>query len=214
VDPADYVQLTSVAQGQLLTIFGNDLANPQPFTPASGVAASTSNFGVFFNGIGAPILYSSANQINVQVPYEIAGNTTVQMLLMSNETPQENSETLTLAVEAQQPSIFLTSPAVAIPIPAQTPCGGTMPLGVAALAINADGTQNDCSNPARSGSTVTVFANGMGQVTPALATGAIASAPAVALSPAVMLGGVSLRKLENARVSLWLEWPGSDRQPK
>jgi len=60
-----------------------------------------------------------------------------------------------------------------------------MVLGAAAVALNADGTLNDCSNPAMAGSVVTVFVNGLGTVTPTLATGAIAVAPAVALSPAV-----------------------------
>jgi uncharacterized protein (TIGR03437 family) len=149
------------------------------------VAASTSNFGVFFNGIAAPILYSSANQINLQVPYEIAGQSTVEMQLMSRETPLADSETITLAVDAQQPSVFLTAAAVNSALPAYTVCGGSVVFGVAAAALNADGTVNDCTNPARPGSTVTVFVNGMGQVTPALTTGAIAMPPAVQLSPGV-----------------------------
>ena len=70
-DPADYAQLSSVAPGQLIAIFGMDLGPAIPYTPKGGVAQSTSTFGVFFNGIPAPILYSSAQQINVQVPYEI-----------------------------------------------------------------------------------------------------------------------------------------------
>jgi uncharacterized protein (TIGR03437 family) len=58
-----------------------------------------------------------------------------------------------------------------------------MAPGAAAVALNADGTLNDCGNPAMAGSVVTLFVNGLGPVTPALATGAIAAAPPVALSP-------------------------------
>jgi uncharacterized protein (TIGR03437 family) len=163
-DPADNVQLTSVAPGQTLAIFGIDLA-------ADGSA------GVFFNDIAAPILYSSAQQINVQVPFEIAGAATVQ-LRVANE-----SRTLT-AVD-RQPAIFLSTAALSSPIPGWSVCGGKFAFGQAALALNADGTVNDCDNPAAPDSVVTVFLNGFGVSTPALATGAIAPSPAVSLVPSL-----------------------------
>jgi uncharacterized protein (TIGR03437 family) len=59
-------------------------------------------------------------------------------------------------------------------------------FGVSAVALNADGTLNDCGNPAIAGSVVTLFLDGLGPVTPALATGAIAAAPAVALTPGMV----------------------------
>jgi uncharacterized protein (TIGR03437 family) len=56
------------------------------------------------------------------------------------------------------------------------------------LALNADGTVNDCANPASAGSVVTVFLNGFGPATPALGTGVIAQGPAVALAPSLAPG--------------------------
>src|SRR5207253_8453933 len=50
-DPADNVQLRSVTPGQLVSLYGADLAAALPFIPASGISASTNTFGVFFNGI-------------------------------------------------------------------------------------------------------------------------------------------------------------------
>ena len=178
MDPADYAQLRTVAPGQLLTIFGTDLAPETPFIPASGVAASTDNFGVFFNGIAAPILYSGAQQINVQVPYEIAGQSSVEMRVVDNQVALPVSEIVTLGVVAQQPSVYLTPAALESLYSAVTVCGGVVAFGTAAVALNADGTLNDCSNPAMAGSVVTLFVNGRGPVIPALATGAIAAAPA------------------------------------
>ena len=186
VDPADYAQLRTVAPGQLLTIFGTDLAPETPFIPASGVAASTANFGVFFNGIPAPILYSGAQQINVQVPYEIAGQSSVEMQVVDNQVALPVSEAVTLGVVAQQPSVYLTPAALESLYSAVTVCGGVVAFGTAAVALNADGTLNDCSNPALEGSVVTLFIDGLGPVIPALATGAIAAAPAVALTPGVV----------------------------
>jgi uncharacterized protein (TIGR03437 family) len=205
VDPADSVQLSTVAPGQLLSIFGTDLAPATPFRPPAGVAASSSTFGVFFNGIPAPILYSAAQQINVQVPYEIAGLTTVQMKVIDRQITLPVSETLTLGVVKRQPAVFLTPAASGSLFPGYTVCGGVMAIGVAAVALNADGTLNDCGNPATAGSTVTVFVNGLDPGTPPLATGAIAAAPAVPLAPGVVASDPLLSPGDSTTLSV----PGS-----
>jgi uncharacterized protein (TIGR03437 family) len=140
---------------------------------------------VFFNGIPAPILYSAADQINVQVPYEIGGASAVQMEVVNRNTPAALSETRTLGVADRQPAIFLAPSALESPIPGWSVCGGSAIFGQAALALNQDGTVNSCDNPAAPDSTVTVFLNGFGATTPALPTGAIAQNPAVELAPSI-----------------------------
>lgn len=202
VDPSDYVQLSTVAPGQLLTLFGTDLAPAAPVIPSSGVAASSAAFGVFFNGIPAPILYSAARQINVQVPYEIAGQTAVQMQVIDQQTPLPISETLTLGVVARQPSVFLTPAASGSMFPGYTVCNGVMAFGAAAVALNADGTLNDCNNPAMAGSVVTIFLDGLGPVTPAQATGAIVPAPPVPLAPGVTALDPNLQPVVSTSLSL------------
>ena len=166
-----------VAPGQLLSIFGADVAPAEPFIPPGGVAASSATFGVYFNGIPAPILYSSAQQVNVQVPYEIAGQANVQMQVINKQIPLNLSETMSLGVAERQPSVSVANGS-------QSPYSGRAVAG-GRVARNADGTLNDCTNPAIAGTTVTVFVNGLGPVTPALATGAIAQAPPLTLTPAV-----------------------------
>jgi uncharacterized protein (TIGR03437 family) len=185
VDPADAVQIDTVAPGQLLSLFGNDLVPSTGFSPSSGVAPSTSTFGVYFNGIPAPILYSSAQQINLQVPFEIAGQSTVQMQVVDQKTPLHLSETYTLGVVQRQPAIYLTPATIASRFTSYTECGGATVFGVAAAALNADGSINNCTNPAPTGSMVTLFVNGLGPVTPMLTTGAIAPAPPEALTPGI-----------------------------
>jgi len=185
VDPADNAQIRNVAPGQLISLFGANLASVFPFKPTGGVAQSTNTFGVFFNGIPAPILYSSDQQINVQVPFEIAGASTVQMQIVNKQIVNPVSETRTVGVVARQPSIFLSPAALASPFPNLSTCGAATAFGQAALALNSDGTVNDCTNPATAGSMVTVFLNGFGVVTPALATGVITQGPAIALVPSM-----------------------------
>jgi uncharacterized protein (TIGR03437 family) len=94
------------------------------------------------------------------------------------------SETQTVGVVERQPSIFLSQAATASPFPTFSACGGETAYGQAALALNADGTVNDCTNPASVGSKVTIFLNGFGPASPALATGVIARSP-VALTPSL-----------------------------
>jgi uncharacterized protein (TIGR03437 family) len=184
-DPADNAQLSRVAPGQFISLFGADLAPAAPYSPTGGVAPSSNTFGVFFNGIPAPILYSSAQQINVQVPYEIAGASTVRMQVFSQQIANPVSETRTLGVVERQPAIFLSPAALESPLPGWSTCGQMEAFGQVALALNADGTVNDCTNPAIAGSVVTVFLGGFGPVTPALETGVIAQGPAVSLAPSL-----------------------------
>jgi uncharacterized protein (TIGR03437 family) len=204
-DPADNVQLRSVAPGQLLSLFGTDLAPASPFIPPGGVAASSAAFGVFFNGIPAPILYSSAQQINVQVPYEIAGQTAVQMQIIDQQIPLPVSESRTLEVADREPAAFLSPAAYGSAFPGYSVCGATVAIGEAAVALNADGTLNDCANPAIAGSVVTIFVDGLGPVTPALMTGTIAAAPPVRLTPGVDVLDPNLAPISSTTTSV----PGS-----
>jgi hypothetical protein len=75
---------------------------------------------LFRDGIPAPILYSAAQQINVQVPFEIAGQSTVQMKVIDQQTTLPVSETLTLGVVQRQPTAFLTPAASASLFPGYT----------------------------------------------------------------------------------------------
>ena len=178
-DPADNAQLNSVAPGELISIFGADLASAE---------AGSDSVQVYFDDRPAPVVYTSAQQINVQAPYEIAGAGYVRLRVVSSKIPNPVSEGRTLAVAARQPSIFLSPAALTSGYSLLSECGGKLLFGQTAVALNADGSLNDCTNPAAAGSVVTVFLNGVGPVTPAFETGAIASAPAVPLSPSLEPG--------------------------
>ena len=184
-DVTDNTQLSGVAPGQLIALFGTNVGPATALVPPGGVIASSDSLGVFFNGIPAPVLYASEQQLNIQVPYEIAGQTTVQMQVTVTTVSPAVSESHTVSVLQRQPSVFLSADALLSDVTGSTPCGSTVQLLPAVLALNADGTLNDCANPAAGGSAVTIFLNGLGVVTPAQSTGGIASAPAQALTPSL-----------------------------
>ena len=181
-DPADNAKLVSVAPGQLLTLYGANLA-PEGIAPSNGgFPTSFNGVTVTFNGVAAPILYTAANQINLQVPYEIAGQSQVTMGVSSQSVSPAVSESYILAVAARQPSIFVGAASYDAPVFDIATCNGTSIAGLQPLAFNADGSANSCANPAAAGSTVTVFLNGLGVTTPPQITGAI-SPSAIAIGP-------------------------------
>src|SRR5581483_314805 len=78
VSAADFLA-GSVSPGELVTIFGSNIG---PSTPLGLTLSSTGTVEttlgtttVTFNGIAAPLIYVSANQINAIVPYEVASLT-------------------------------------------------------------------------------------------------------------------------------------------
>jgi uncharacterized protein (TIGR03437 family) len=164
-DSAGAFVTSTVTPGQLLTVYGNglsaDTSTLQPsngFYPTSGTSAS-----VTVNGIPAPILYESPHQLNVQVPFEVAGQATATIQIA-------NVDSRTVPVTASGASIFEVDAESVGCTPAYL--GQTV-----TLALNQDGTVNGCANPAKAGSTITIFADGFGVTSPAQATGAVVTSP-------------------------------------
>ena len=163
-DSATIAPIGPVAPGQLLTLLGYELG---PQTGVSGFAAgqaslptSLANVQVMFDGIPAPLLYVSAGQINVQVPFEVAqeASTVMSVLIAPDSTgAYATVATRMFALAASSPSMFLDTSVVL------ANCDPRLDGSVvfAAIALNSDGSPNECGNPASPGSVVTVFLNGV-----------------------------------------------------
>jgi uncharacterized protein (TIGR03437 family) len=185
-DAADDARVVRVAPGQLLTLYGTALAPTFAEQPTSGFPLSLNGVTVTFNGIPAPLLYLSVGQINLQVPYEIDGQAEVTMEVSSANVVPAESEKFILEVVETQPSVFVW-PGNFTPRGFDVAsCPGQTISGLQPLAVNPDGTLNSCSNPAASGTSVTIFLNGFGATSPAPATGVLSSS-AVPFSPAAVL---------------------------
>jgi uncharacterized protein (TIGR03437 family) len=147
-----------VAPGQLLTLYGTGIGPSPPAVGLIGqadVPTSLRGVSVTFDGQLAPILYASATQINVQVPFEVKPNSSTVMQLSYNGSVLA---TRMFAIAPQNPSVFVGA------YLENLTCGDAQFAGsvAAALAINEDGSANSCSNPARPGSLFTLFINGIG----------------------------------------------------
>ncbi len=144
--PGSGLEPGSISPGEILTLFGSGLgSSPVPLSAVATAglfptqAAGTS---VTFNGYPAPIIYTSSGLVAVVAPYEIYGSTSAVISL----TYQGNTFTATMPVSNTVPAIFTSN---------------ASGLGQAA-ALNQNLTVNSDSNPAHLGSTIVLYATGLG----------------------------------------------------
>jgi uncharacterized protein (TIGR03437 family) len=150
VNAANLAPIGPATRYQLLTIFGTGLG------PATGVSAtddstfSLAGVSVDFGAFSAPILYASANQINLAVPLVTYSQSSslVQVLVNGVFSPPRQ-----LSLTYQNPTLFLN-----IPLTLAASANSPEPI---ALALNADGSMNSPTNLAQPGSVVSVFVNGL-----------------------------------------------------
>lgn len=140
VDPADNARLSAAASGQLITIFDD-------FAPDTEVTV---------NGIAAPTLYTSKTQMNIQVPNGLPDTGKIDL------RAGPHARELNIVPRAPGAFLDLTKPISAI---ASSNNSGYSP-GYATVMRNEDGSLNSCENPARRGSIVTIYLNGIGRTTP------------------------------------------------
>jgi uncharacterized protein (TIGR03437 family) len=157
LDAANLQPVSSVAPGELISIFGDRFTGLPPgpndaVPPGNGVSVTA-------NGLAASLLYASPQQINAQVPFGVAGLAQANIVFTSSTLGLEDSRTLPLV--ASQPVVFLDSSTAIASL--------CLPRSPVPLAFNADGTRNSCPQPAAAGSVVTIFLEGLGTPSPATA---------------------------------------------
>jgi len=144
-----------VAPGELISLFGPGIGPDDPVSlqlDASGkVGTSLGGMSVYFNGVAAPLIYVSKNQINAVVPFELAG------ALNASLTVTKNSAAL---------------PQISTPVVAAVPAVFQLPGGSYTI-VNQDGTLNTPSNRAPRDSIITVYLTGAGLMKPSSATGSL-----------------------------------------
>ena len=199
-DAADLRPVTSIAPGELLSIFGTGLAATAVIPPAGSFPTSLGGVSVAFNGLAAPLLYVAPQQINVQAPFEIAGSSAADVVLTSTVLAAPDSHTL--GVVPLNPSAFLDT---VTPDSLEQQCESRGYAGGYAyggepvpLAFNSDGTRNTCLNPAKLGTVVTLYLNGLGVTSPPPATGSVNPSPAVLLNLPITVSNVNAATVVSA----------------
>jgi uncharacterized protein (TIGR03437 family) len=144
------LQAGVIAPGEVVVVWGSGLGPNQltqfQLNAAGQVPTTVGGTQVFFNGVAAPVLYSSANQVSVVVPFGVTGPRADVVVTYQGQV----SASLTATVADVAPAIFTLNGS------------GKGP----AVAVNSDNTLNDAAHPAKAGSFVTLYATGAGQTNP------------------------------------------------
>src|SRR6185437_11146963 len=152
-------QAGPVAPGALVSFFGTNLAGSTASAPGPPLPLTLGGTSLSINGVPAPLLYVSPDQINAQIPFETQpGSATATV--KSAGTP---TATLSVSISPAAPGLFTTGKNQA-------------------AAQNADGSLNSLENPAAVGSAIAVYLTGEGAVSPAVSTGSPAPSKPLAIA--------------------------------
>jgi uncharacterized protein (TIGR03437 family) len=171
----------AVSPGEMVVIFGTDLGPAQlagMTLNSSGLVSTQYSanavISVRFDGVPAPLVYTSAAAIAVMVPYEITGSTAQITVTYQGKT----SAPVTVNVAVAVPGIFTVD------------ASGT---GQAVVINNYEaGTVNSATQPAAQGSAIILYATGEGQTWPQGVDGKLGATPLpqATLPVRVTIGGV------------------------
>ncbi len=165
-----------ISPGELIVI-GGQTVGAIPLVAATipatgGIGTSLGSTTVAINNVAAPILYSSGSETSVQVPDNLFFSSSANIVVT---TPGQTSNTYLVAIAQAAPGLFAANAS-----------------GAGALAaMNQDGSINSATNAATAGSTVTLYATGVGVTSPLSADGAIDSGTidSPILQTSVTIGG-------------------------
>ena len=140
------LQPASVAPGQLVSIFGDHLGTPPVSSQYDAGGLYPTNLGnttVEFKGVAAALLFVSTTQINAMVPFAVAGQNSVDVVVTHDG---KKSAPFTISVADTAPGLFTRTQ------------NGT---GQGAIIDNVTGI-NSADNPAPKGSVISLFGTGAG----------------------------------------------------
>ena len=103
---------SAIASGSLASIFGQNLALRPAVATSFPLSNQLGGISVSANGVPVPVLYASPSQLNVQIPYEVSGDVSLQV-----NTPNGSSST-SLHVAPLAPSIIAVAVKNAVCTPA------------------------------------------------------------------------------------------------
>jgi len=150
LNAADGTTVQTVAPGSAISILGSQLADGQASSESVPAGIQLAGTTVFMAGQSVPLLMASTGQVNALVPYGITVDARQQILVQRDQT---YGVPVSINVAAAQPALFLDQSGQAI-------------------IFNASGQAVNAGNPATAGDLITIYCSGLGEVQPAVASGA------------------------------------------
>jgi len=169
---ASFAINSALAPGSIAAVFGSQLNDGSAkflsgIGPDGKLITSLGGAGVTINNTSAPMFYSTPEQLGIQIPVELTGQTSgaIQVTVSG-----QSSAPRTIILDTVAPGIFTL----------------TADGGGAAAAFHENGfTLVTGDNPAHPGELVALFATGLGVTTPPLATGELSAGNQTVMIPAV-----------------------------
>jgi uncharacterized protein (TIGR03437 family) len=158
----------SAAPGEILAIFGDQLAAPGTSAQNPGLPPLATTLGsvqVLVNNVPAPLYFVSPGQVNFQLPYEAPTGQVTSVQVVSKGTP---GNLRPLSVIASVPRLLVW--------PASIVSGnyGIVVNQDFSLVLSSPVT-GFSTHPAKVGDTITIYCTGLGQTNPVGVTGAAAT---------------------------------------
>jgi len=170
--------ITTVVPGEVVSIYGTNLSpvgsGLTGFGDITALPMSMNGVSVSVGGIPAPLYAVFPQQINIQVPFEVALGK--QPVVVTNSAGASTAFSATVANVA--PSVFDIDG-----------------KGLGAVIKNSDFSLVTTSNRAKAGDVILIYLTGLGQTTPSMQTGTLVVPPAGGFNNtaavSVTIGGVN-----------------------
>ena len=167
--------LSAVPPGGIAAVFGNFLLSSPASASSTPLPTHLSQLSMQFDGGQAvPLFYASSGQVNIQIPWELAGRSRAMLTVTVNG---QTSAPQAIDLVAYAPGIFTAN---------------SQGSGQGAI-LDLSSRLVDSSNPATAGSSIVViYCNGLGAVTNPPASGSAALVNPLSetvITPAVSIGG-------------------------
>ena len=158
LNAASFAARAPVAPGSLISIFGQQLADGQAIADQAPIPTDLNGTEVLLGGRPLPLRYASDGQLNAQVPYDLAVDTQLS-LLVRRGTALSVPENITVA--AAQPAVFTVDQS-------GQGQGAIFRQRSGALALA------DSAAPAQAGDALIIYCTGLGTVDPPVVEGTAA----------------------------------------
>jgi uncharacterized protein (TIGR03437 family) len=183
---ASNLSFTALAPGSVISIFGTRLSDntaqfqtlplPVQLSDTQVFVTGTTSTGTSTGLMNVPLYYASENQVNALIPYEVAVDTSLQLLVQRGNT---YSVPVQINTAPAQPGVFNN---------------GGVGLILVFPAAGGDPYFASSTTPAHRGDTIELFCTGLGTVNPSVIDGAAPDQLTnTSATPQVMIGGQSAR---------------------
>ena len=165
VDNAAFATGQAVGSGTIAAVFGSQFSATGPaYAGSLPLPTTLAGIQVLVNGTPAPLFYVDASQADFQVPFGLsAGNMIVQVVRNG-----QGGNQISAPVDSTAPRLFALRGLPAAPD--SSPYGIVINSSDGTLALPS--TLGVPAHPANRGDVVTIYALGLGPVSPSVATGA------------------------------------------